>query len=402
MKTLYLYLTRQVLLSLVMTVAVFTFVLLLGNVLKEILTLLVNRQATLALVLKAIGLLIPYVLVFALPFGLLTATLLTFGRFSADNELTAVRASGISLLSLVLPLLLLSLVLSALCAFFNLEFAPRCRIAYKQLLYELGTGNSGLLITEDRFINEFPGFVLYVRKKEGEQLKDIRFYQMEKGQTIRQVNAPRGEVQFDPASKKFSLRFYDAIVFDRMKADDRPAPVLTNSASGINTNLGALVTNAPVSLPPSEADILGGYKWQPWQFGEYETDPIEIPKPGMEAKPKLSDMTWSQLQLEIRELEKQGISPTPALVQLHRMMAFSFACFGFTLIGIPLGIRAHRRETSAGIAIALVLVLIYYSFFILSQALQKHDEIAPHLIMWVPNLIFQAAGMVLLWRANRK
>lgn len=359
MKTLHSYLTRQVLGSLLLTVAVFTLVLLLGNVLKEILGLLVNRQASLLSVIQAIFLLIPYVLVFALPMGMLTATLLTFGRFSADNELTAVRASGISLLSLITPVLLLSVLLSGVCAFVNLHLAPRCRVAYKHLIYETALERIDTLLPQRAF-RQFQNFTVYFGRVHSGEVRDVYIYEMDKGgsNVLRTIRAPRGTFAVEATNKSIHLVLYDAWMV-----------------------WGEEGKRTPIRVGEQPIDLV-------W-------------KEKAEKQPGLNDMGFIELWKKRRELESQGIPTTPVDVQIHSQVAFSFACIGFALIGIPLGIRAHRRETSAGIAMALVLVLIYYGVLILGGSLDTKPEYAPHLIVWLPNFIFQAVGLVLLRRVNR-
>lgn len=378
MRTLHLYLTRQVLLSLVMTVAVFTFVMLVGNALKEVLALVVSRQITLGMVMQAIGLLIPFVMAYVLPFGMLTAIILTFGRFSADQELTAVRASGVSLLSLVMPVLVLSLLLSGLCALFNLWIAPECRNIYKNLMFNLNQRNVSMLITEDRFIDEIPGLVLYVRKKEGNELQDIRLYRMENSVITSRTYAKSGTFTLDEQARTITFILRDSTSEERIQSD----PEYESRVMG----------------PPSPSPKM---EWQPIHANQVEFGPVDLTRLFKEQrKPKLSEMTYWQLQAERASLEAQGISPVPVQVQLNRQFSFSFACFAFTLIGIPLAIRAHRRETSIGVAISLGLVLVYYTFFIVGDAFETREDLHPELIVWLPNFLFEALGGWLLWRAN--
>lgn len=368
-----------------MTVIVFTFVLLLANILKEILGLLVNGQASLGTVFQAIALLIPFVWVFALPMGMMTATLLVFGRFSADQELTAARAGGISLISLASPILVLSLLLCGLSAWVNMDLGPNSREKYKDLLAKFQAEISAGMLPEGRYIRDIPGYMIYVGKNRDGKLEDIMVYVLGSSTNLPStLLAPRGQLEVDLTNRVVVLQLFET------------KGVLFQGDHG---------------LPVSGADLRYEYKL-----------------PGLERrKPGLKDMSFRELRVELRELEQRLSQPLEVVkssdpdakakraaiqdqarditsrgrVQLHRQVAFSFACFGFTLIGIPLGIRVHRRETNVGFAIAMVLVVIYYAGTMLALSLDRRPEFLPHLILWVPNFLFQIVGAVLLWRANK-
>lgn len=384
MKTLHLYLTRQVLAALLLTIAVFTFVLLVGNVLREVLSLLITGRATIWLVLEAVALLIPYVLAFALPMGMLTATLLVFGRLSADQELTAVRASGVSLVALITPVLLLGLVMSCLSGLINLYVAPQCRDAYKNLFYRVGRTRPIALIQEGRIIDDFPGFVLQVRKKSGEELEGLTIYRVIDGKVESRSHAARAQVLTVTNENVVKLRLYDVDQQDFAGLSARHADETT-----ISFEFKSL-------KPSSRKTDLGDMTFLELRERLHELEQLTLQSPAV------GQATPEQLREQMRQLAAAKADLTSVVrVKIHRQLSFSFAAIAFTLIGIPLGVQAHRRETSFGVAIALALVLVYYSFFILAEFFNSRPQLAPHLIYWLPNFIFQAAGAVLLWRANR-
>jgi lipopolysaccharide export system permease protein len=225
MRTLHRYLLAETLATLLMTVAVFTFILLLGNVLKEVIGLMASGQAPFLTVLWAIALLIPFVLAFALPMGMLTAALLVFGRFSADNELIASRASGLSLVSLSTPVLLLSVLLSGVCAFVNMKIAPESRVAYKKLLWRTGMGRVGSFIPEKTYIKDAKGRrVVYAGSVNGTNLSDILIYNLDPtGDRIEgYARAARGQLSNEKGV--LNVQLFDAWFVDLKEGTRMPLP----------------------------------------------------------------------------------------------------------------------------------------------------------------------------------
>ena len=219
------YLLRETLGTLLLAVVVCTGVLLAGNLMKQVVALLVSGQAGLPTVLLGVALLVPYVLTFALPMGMLTAALLVFGRLSADQEITAARANGLSLASLAFPVLLLSLVFAGLCAWVNLDISPRSRAAFKRLLYQAAFDPDRPLITEGRFITDLPGVVFYAARVRGAELEDVVFYQLRDGRRVRDLRAPRARIELDRTNRQMRLTFFDARALEWIPAQsDPPAP----------------------------------------------------------------------------------------------------------------------------------------------------------------------------------
>jgi lipopolysaccharide export system permease protein len=403
-KTLYKYITGQVLASLLLTVAVFAFVVLLLNVLKDVLPLLLGGHVPFGLVAKAIGLLLPFACVYALPMGLITATLLVFGRFSADQELTAMRASGISLVSLVMPVLALSLLCCGLSAWFNLEIGPRSRVEFLNLKYDLVKQIANGQIPEGQMfeVTYDCRYELYVGKNRDGNLEDVYIYRMQNETNWDSlIHAAHGQFLTNRTPNQLAMELDDGRIIHR---DGRGIDAFGKVPFNFSTSSLTNKTNKPKISDMT----FGQLRREMADLQHANLTPASLTSPAgaadlqhlnLTVKTNLSDHEVAALLQEAGTIKQKQIGEVR--VAMHRELASSFACFGFALVGIPLGIRVQRRETNIGIALALGLVIVYYGFTMVGNALAGRPEFYPYLILWLPNFIFQALGAALLWRANR-
>ncbi|MBI5396498.1 MAG: LptF/LptG family permease [Verrucomicrobia bacterium] len=370
MNTLQRYILRQVVVTFLLSVAIFSIVLLTGNAMKRLLDLLTARSVPFWPVMSQTFYLLPFVLTFSLPMAIMTACLLVFGRLSADNEISAMRACGMSFWQLIAPVLMLAFVMSLVCLEFNLQEAPQLKQAFKQNLVRLGLEHPTAQLQEGRFNDEFPGYLIYVRRVKGNHIRDVTIYQLDtRGDVIQSIRAVEGWLDPHLERKQVTIRLHT--VRSEIRDPDDPANPQKVRPGIVAENYELVMDVAPMLAA---------------------TQPV---------KKSNEHMTFNELIPTIALLRQHGINPSPYVVRAHEQWAVSFACVAFAMIGIPFGIRAHRRETTIGIALALGLAFAYYFLLILAKALSNRPDFYPEILIWLPNLAFQVIGLALLWRISR-
>src|SRR6266481_1250813 len=88
--------------------------------------------------------------------------------------------------------------------------------------------------------------------------------------------------------------------------------------------------------------------------------------------------------------------------EINKRFSFPFACIAFAIIGVPLGVTAHRRETSIGFAMGLIVAVSYFLFVIIGDTLRGNPRVHPELLVWFPNVLFIVLGAFLFRRLARQ
>ncbi|UCB56830.1 MAG: LptF/LptG family permease [Candidatus Omnitrophota bacterium] len=362
MKILRTYLLKELFWPFILSLAILIFIMLIGS-LVNLFNLVVNKGVSLGLVVKLIFLLIPNILTYALPLSILSATLLTIGRLSADNEIVAIRASGINLYRLCFPIIIVGLVASLASIPINDKLKPRALFASRKIVKQIGMKTPAAFLEAGTFIRSFQNYIIFIYGIHQNKLSNIRIYQPQEGKATRTIIANEGE--FLPLPEKDIIKL-------------------------------KLINGSSDEPNPKDPGVF--YKLN---FKTYYLT-LDISDDTENMQKKLKDMSVRELRQKMHELQKENIEVTPIVTEINKKLSFSFSTFAFVILGLPLAICTRRREKFVGIGLSIGVFVAYYVLFLTGEVLSVRGLVYPGLSMWLANIALTAAGLILIFHTNKR
>jgi lipopolysaccharide export system permease protein len=364
-RTISLYLLKEIVPAFLVGLTGFTFILLTGRIL-QLTELFVNKGVPLGYILRLLYLLLPSFFVLTIPMATLLSVLLTFNRLSSDNEVTALKASGVSLYQLVPPVLAFALAAYAATTALSLHFVPRANEGSRELLYEVATSKASAGVREKVFNDDFDGLVLYVKevKPKTFQWMDVFISDSRNPAEVHTIIAREGEVLSDPGTLALILRLKNGSIHKLGKEPDA---------------------------------------YQKIDFSTYDLRLyLKTDLKGKKTEEKHpADMTLAELSRAVRTLQTKKAETKIPWVKIHEKFSIPFACLIFGIIGIPLGLQSRmaRGSKSRGFSWAIGVLLVYYLLTTAGTSLAERGAILLEIGMWAPDVIFLALSIYLLVKA---
>jgi len=338
-------------------IAIFTFIFL-AQKMVQVVSLVLNRGVEITLVLKLLGYSLPPILLLTIPMGVLLASLLAISKLASDNEITAMKAGGINLISIFIPLILMAFLISFVLLFSYDRILPFCNHKFAQQIHLISHKRPVLALQENTF-NDLGEFRIYVYRinQKSFRLEDLIISE-NKPESSRFITAQEGIIFLHKGGTKLTLKLLNGAIHQIDESDRN--------------------------------------KFQALHFNTHN---ITIDLPGIsspERKKGLEEMTNSEIMKEIETYRKAGINCSPLFIELSRRLSLPFASLPFTLLGITFGMRARHRSKSISFGISVAVIFSYYLLMVGAETMGIREILSPIFVMWIPNIVFAGPGVALL------
>lgn len=380
-KALDIYLLRQIMPTLLVTLLIAAVILLLERMLR-LLDIAVGNGVSTLVVFQMLFNLIPHYIGLALPAALFLGVLLAFRKLSSQSELDAIQSSGIGLSRLIRS----AVILGLLMMMFNLILVgylqPFSRYAYRALLFNITSGVLESGIGEGVFMDLPNGYTLRVEESRGagRELYGVFAHQQKEDGTIVTLTAKRGQLVTGGAERATSLR-----LFDGNRSEWSPGATTADTVSfdafDWPLNLEDLIRFRMRGGDEREltlSELLRGY------LGAMAVSGAGPPRDlaSVEARPE------------------QMVPPAAVAAELHGRIVFSLSILFLPMLAAPLGIMTHRASKSFGLVLGLLTLVVYHKVLEFSEAYATVGGVAPGPALWVPFALFIAGTSYLFLKTE--
>jgi len=404
--------------------AIFYFVLSM-DFLVDYLNLFIAKGVPGLSVLEAFMLSLAWMTFLAVPMAVMVSVLTAFGRLSADSEITAVKASGINIVTLMRPVIIVALAVSLGLFIFGNRVLPAANHRLKTLLVDIHRIQP-LATVEPGVLTELPGgYSIIVDRMDAttSEIWGVKIHRVESGQPTQTIVAERGVLSVRPGSDVLRIELFDGEIHEVDPADLTKYNRMLFDSHIINVEQGG------TSLVRSERSKRGDRELTLSELAERRDSYLADSAEAAGALEQLLDgaVTTRLAALEgedaakdARELredradllrraagERRTISGSTKNarkldVEFHKKLSIPFSCLVFVLLGAPLGIRSRRGGIGIGAGIGILVFLIYYLFLVGGEQLGDRGIVAPAAAMWAPNVVFGSLGLLLTLATARE
>ena len=422
------YIARELVMPFIFALGIIVFILFINFFLRAIDRFL-GKGLDLFTILEYLFLNLAWIVALAVPMAVLIATLMAFGRLSEDNEINALRASGISFLTILRPALLFGTAICLLLIFFNTKILPEMNFHARLLAGDIRKMRPGLDIEPGHFIDNIPNYSMIIRGKEGNLMEDVRIFSKDSKEVQTSIYSKTGELStLDDA---IILTLYDGEIheldlnnFSNYRRINFEKHIITIPADDLMLNRRDTANRSDremtLDLMQEKKIKYAKRKMRVEErlhstimkvtgsdiFPENFADTQKMLNMYKENVKQDTSLTSAQLKLKerrIRSLERQAKNEFRLLesyirswnkyaVEIHKKFSLPVACILFVLVGAPLGTLSQKGGFTAAITLGFGFFLIYYIFLIGGEEMADRNIVSPIVGMWTPNVLLAILG----------
>jgi len=406
---------------------------------------LLSRGLSIGVILEFFFLNLAWIIALTVPMAVLMACLMAFGRMSSDHEITAIKASGISLYRVITPVIISAIVICLVLIWFNNNVLPDSNHRLALLMRDIHKKRPTITLEPGIIYRDIPNIHLLVQNVQEEEhlsyVQGVLIYDRSDPKINKTITAKHGEILVEENSGIFRITLYDGemheIPLEKLETYRRlhfpkliltipiPDMVLTRSDSEYRSDreqsaqmMMAEVNKNKDSISKQQQDLHAYLQTHFQKYFLLSEKVAENPQNSMAVR-KSKPIKFSlknSLKKEIRVnnnilnriisskqiINNYLVANSRLLVEVHKKYSIPFACIVFALIGAPLGIMARRGGMAIGGGISLLFFLIYWSFLIGGEELADRRLLSPFWAMWMANILVGGAGIYLVFHTVKE